>query len=147
MEDVRSTDLPTGSSDGVDDVGPPRCRAQRTNFPDRIYYLSKEGERYVCRVSRIYVKIEMQVWLAEALAASVVKVAGRDVLATWKILISLGVAPLLYSFYALLATAVVVRVGAPLRWRIYTPLLVMISLPFIGYAALKFGEAGMDLLK
>ncbi|KAG6334583.1 hypothetical protein ID866_4506 [Astraeus odoratus] len=31
----------------------------------------------------------------EALAASVVKVAGRDVLASWKILISLGVAPVL----------------------------------------------------
>ncbi len=83
----------------------------------------------------------------EALAASVVKIAGRDVLATWKILISLGLAPVLYGFYAFLATVVAIRADAPLKWKIWTPFLVMSALPFIGYAALKFGEAGMDVLK
>ncbi|TFY72710.1 hypothetical protein EVG20_g282 [Dentipellis fragilis] len=83
----------------------------------------------------------------EALAASVVKVAGRDVLATWKILISLGVAPLLYGFYAFLAAVVAIKANAPLKWRLWTPTLVIMALPFIGYAALKFGEAGMDVLK
>ena len=83
----------------------------------------------------------------EALAASVVKIAARDVVATWKILISLGVAPLLYGFYAFLATMIVIKAEGPMWARICTPLLVMISLPFIGYAALKFGEAGMDVLK
>lgn len=83
----------------------------------------------------------------EALAASTVKVAGRDVLATWKILISLGVAPFLYSFYALLATIVAVKAHAPLKWRIWTPFITMASLPIIGYSALKFGEAGIDVLK
>ncbi|KIK08660.1 hypothetical protein K443DRAFT_84557 [Laccaria amethystina LaAM-08-1] len=83
----------------------------------------------------------------EALAASVVKIAGRDVLATWKVLIALGVTPLLYTFYAILATMVAIRANAPLKWRIWTPFLVAISLPFMNYAALKFGEAGMDVLK
>lgn len=83
----------------------------------------------------------------EALAASVVKVAGRDVLATWKVLISLGVTPVLYGFYAFLATIVAVKANAPMKWRIWTPFLVIMALPFIGYAALKFGEAGMDVLK
>ena len=83
----------------------------------------------------------------EALAASVVKVAGRDVLATWKILVSLAVAPLLFAFYAFLATLLMIRADAPMAWRIWTPLIVMITLPFLGYAALKFGEAGMDVLK
>ncbi|GJE95108.1 glycerol-3-phosphate O-acyltransferase [Phanerochaete sordida] len=83
----------------------------------------------------------------EALAASVVKVAGKDVIATWKVLISLGIAPVLYLLYAFLATFVAFRAGAPLEWKILTPILVLISLPFIGYAALKFGEAGMDVLK
>ncbi|OBZ75539.1 hypothetical protein A0H81_04406 [Grifola frondosa] len=83
----------------------------------------------------------------EALEASVVKVAGRDVLATWKILISLGVTPVLYTLYAILATVVAVKAGVPLKWRIWTPFLVMLALPMIGYAALKFGEAGMDVLK
>ncbi|KAH9951331.1 glycerol-3-phosphate O-acyltransferase [Amylocystis lapponica] len=83
----------------------------------------------------------------EALAASVVKVAGRDVLATWKILISLGVTPVLYGFYAFLATMVAIKANVPMKWRIWTPFLVMMALPFVGYAALKFGEAGMDVLK
>ncbi|KAL4248145.1 Glycerol-3-phosphate O-acyltransferase [Abortiporus biennis] len=83
----------------------------------------------------------------EALAASVVKVAGRDVLATWKILISLGVAPILYIFYAFLATVVAVKSGAPMKYRIWTPFVVIMALPFMSYAALKFGEAGMDVLK
>ncbi|KAJ3539417.1 hypothetical protein NM688_g6363 [Phlebia brevispora] len=83
----------------------------------------------------------------EALAASTVKVAGRDVLATWKILVSLGIAPLLYGLYAFLATWIMIRANAPMSWRIWTPIIVMVSLPFIAYAALKFGEAGMDVLK
>ncbi|KAF8797994.1 glycerol-3-phosphate O-acyltransferase [Phlegmacium glaucopus] len=83
----------------------------------------------------------------EALAASVVKIAGRDVLATWKVLIALGVTPVLYALYAILATVVATRANAPVKWRILTPLLVIISLPFMNYAALKFGEAGMDVLK
>jgi len=85
--------------------------------------------------------------LAEALAASTVKLQGKDVMATWKVLISLGGAPILYSLYAMLATIVAIKAGAPLKWRIWTPFLVMIALPIIGYFALKFGEAGMDVLK
>jgi len=83
----------------------------------------------------------------EALAASTVKVAGRDVLGSWKVLISLGAAPLLYGLYAFIATAVMIRAGAPLKYRLWTPFIVVSALPFIGYAALKFGEAGMDVLK
>ncbi|KAG8835870.1 hypothetical protein FRC17_000420 [Serendipita sp. 399] len=83
----------------------------------------------------------------EALAASTVKVAGKDVLATWKVLVSLGAAPILYSFYAVLATVVAVKAGAPMKWRIWTPFLTIAGLPIVGYFALKFGEAGMDVLK
>jgi len=83
----------------------------------------------------------------EALAASNVKIAGRDVLATWKILIALGITPVLYILYAIFATIVAGRANAPLKWRIATPFLVFTALPFMNYAALKFGEAGMDVLK
>ncbi|EJF65776.1 glycerol-3-phosphate O-acyltransferase [Dichomitus squalens] len=83
----------------------------------------------------------------EALAASEVKIAGRDVLATWKILVALGVTPVLYAFYAVLATIVAVKAGVPLKWRIWTPFLVLMTLPILAYSALKFGEAGMDVLK
>jgi glycerol-3-phosphate O-acyltransferase/dihydroxyacetone phosphate acyltransferase len=81
------------------------------------------------------------------LAASNVKVAGRDVLATWKVLISLGLAPVVYGFYALLATAVAVRAGVPLKWRLLMPFLTLTALPIMNYASLKFGEAGVDVLK
>ncbi|KZV88840.1 hypothetical protein EXIGLDRAFT_678483 [Exidia glandulosa HHB12029] len=83
----------------------------------------------------------------EALAGSTVKIAGRDVIATWKVLISMVVTPFLYSFYAVVATIIAIKAGAPLKWRIWTPFLVMVALPSVGYAALKFGEAGMDVLK
>jgi glycerol-3-phosphate O-acyltransferase/dihydroxyacetone phosphate acyltransferase len=83
----------------------------------------------------------------EALAASVVKVAGRDVLATWKVLISLVMTPALYLFYAIVATIVAVKADLPMNWILWTPFLVFLALPCIGYAALKFGEAGMDVLK
>jgi glycerol-3-phosphate O-acyltransferase / dihydroxyacetone phosphate acyltransferase len=69
------------------------------------------------------------------------------VLASWKVLISLGVVPVLYTFYAFLATIVAIKANAPLKWKIWTPFLVMAALPCIAYAALKFGEAGMDVLK
>lgn len=75
------------------------------------------------------------------------KLTGRDVLATWKVLICLGVAPVLYLLYAILATLIAIRANAPLEWKLATPLLVFITLPLMNIAALKFGEAGMDVLK
>ncbi|KAJ6596859.1 glycerol-3-phosphate O-acyltransferase [Mycena vulgaris] len=82
----------------------------------------------------------------EALAASTVKIAGRDVLATWKILISLGVAPVLYVLYAFIATLLLIRAGAPMRWKVFAPFLVLFGVPVMSHAALKFGEAGRDVL-
>ena len=95
---------------------------------------------HICRFSDAHVS-------PEALAASVVKVAGRDVLATWKALISLVMTPALYISYAIVAAVVVFKAGASSKWILWTPVLVLLALPCIGYAALKFGEAGMDVLK
>jgi len=83
----------------------------------------------------------------EALAASTVKLTGRDVLATWKVLICLGVAPVVYLLYAILATVIAIRANASMKWKVMTPLIVFMALPFMNIAALKFGEAGMDVLK
>jgi glycerol-3-phosphate O-acyltransferase/dihydroxyacetone phosphate acyltransferase len=85
-------------------------------------------------------------WAAlEALAASTVKIAGRDVLATWKILIALAVSPVLYLLYASLVTLALVRAGAPMKWKLLTPILVLFGVPVMSLAALKFGEAGRDV--
>lgn len=53
----------------------------------------------------------------------------------------------MYALYAIIATIIAVRAKAPLKWKILTPFLVIVALPFMNYAALKFGEAGMDVLK
>lgn len=83
----------------------------------------------------------------EALAASAVKVAGRDVLATWKVLISLVMIPALYTFYAFIATVISFEADVSFNRILWTPILTLLALPCIGYAALKFGEAGVDVLK
>ncbi|ORX35994.1 putative glycerol-3-phosphate O-acyltransferase [Kockovaella imperatae] len=83
----------------------------------------------------------------QALAASTVKIAGRDVLATWKVLVSLAVVPLLYISYAFLITFLAYRWNWAPEWRQYLPIIMFWVLPSLGYSALKFGEAGMDVAK
>ena len=59
----------------------------------------------------------------------------------------MGLAPVLYGLYAFVAELIVVWAGAPFVWKLWTPVCTIIALPVIAYAALKFGEAGMDVLK
>ncbi|KAL8689418.1 MAG: hypothetical protein Q9218_004906 [Villophora microphyllina] len=88
----------------------------------------------------------------EALAASTVKLEGRDVMATWKLLVALAFAPLLYVFYTVSLTYWTYRnrvQGYMPDW-VPLPLVVICSFiffPAITFAALRFGETGMDILK
>lgn len=83
-----------------------------------------------------------------ALANSTVKVKANDVVATWKILISMGFAPVLYSFYASVGTWYCKRhsyfssYGLISIWFILYLLGVLVT-----YSALITGEQGLDLLK
>ncbi|KAL1965058.1 hypothetical protein VTN77DRAFT_6118 [Rasamsonia byssochlamydoides] len=88
----------------------------------------------------------------EALAASTVKLQGRDVMATWKLLVALAFAPALYAFYTIVFTYWTyhnriqgyVPEWVPL-WMVV--LLGMVLFPSITFAALRIGEIGMDILK
>lgn len=88
----------------------------------------------------------------EALAASSVKIQARDVVATWKLLVAMALAPTLYTFYTVALTAWTyynrvggrVPEGVPL-WTIV--IFGYVFFPTITYAALRFGEVGMDILK
>ncbi|KAJ2328250.1 Glycerol-3-phosphate/dihydroxyacetone phosphate acyltransferase, partial [Coemansia sp. RSA 2681] len=94
-----------------------------------------------------------------ALAASTVKVRARDVIATWKILIALGLVPLLYTTYSVLAVLFVRRRDAAPAWaaamvagiadwpssRIY--LWAWALAAFMSYTALVFGEQAVDIVK
>lgn len=88
----------------------------------------------------------------EALAASSVKVSGRDVMATWKLLIALAFAPALYAFYTVIFTYWTYRnriQGLVPNWvPLWLVVLIGVVLfPTITFAALRIGEVGMDIVK
>lgn len=102
----------------------------------------------------------------EALAASTVKLQGRDVITTWKLLVAMAFAPALYAYYTVIVSLWLVynRNGghytAKAPWwllaRTYVPDFVPIwlfAISFLGlcisitFAALRIGEIGMDVLK
>ncbi|KAG5917811.1 hypothetical protein E4U42_007108 [Claviceps africana] len=87
-----------------------------------------------------------------ALAGSTVKVRGRDVMATWKILVAMVLAPTVYHIYSII---IVFKVWQDRLWGHVPPWVplwlayfaiwpVMIAITF---AALRFGEVGMDIFK
>jgi glycerol-3-phosphate O-acyltransferase/dihydroxyacetone phosphate acyltransferase len=87
-----------------------------------------------------------------ALAASSVKIQGKDVMATWKLLVSMAFAPVLYNFYTCLLAYKVYQdrlwgrvPGWVPIWAVF--LAGWVFFPAITYAALRFGEVGMDIVK
>ena len=102
----------------------------------------------------------------EALAASVVKLQGRDVITTWKLLVAMAFAPALYLYYTIIVSVwlsynrhdgrYTERVPWWMAARTYVPdfipmwlfstsfFILMVSITF---AALRIGEIGMDILK
>ncbi|KAJ9115919.1 hypothetical protein QFC22_005062 [Naganishia vaughanmartiniae] len=92
-------------------------------------------------------KIVSQIKAKEALAASTVKLEGRDILATWKVLFSIVATPLLYTIYSIIAAVIAYKKNAPpvvLHWM---PVWIFVGMPFLAMSSLKFGEAGMDVFK
>ncbi|CDK28151.1 unnamed protein product [Kuraishia capsulata CBS 1993] len=83
----------------------------------------------------------------EALAGSTVKIKGIDVLATWKILVSLGFAPILYTFYSVLGTYILKTRYQFETSVIYTFFGLYLVSVVITYSALVFGDKGMDNFK
>ncbi|KAJ3574900.1 hypothetical protein NPX13_g4216 [Xylaria arbuscula] len=71
----------------------------------------------------------------EALAGSSVKIQGRDVMATWKLLVAMVAAPLLYHLYSSI-----------LAFKVYQDDLWG-YLPIPGGSSFRIGEVGMDILK
>ncbi|KAH8661689.1 hypothetical protein BGZ60DRAFT_90982 [Tricladium varicosporioides] len=89
---------------------------------------------------------------AEALAESSVKIRGHDVMATWKILVAAGLAPIFYTAYSILLVLLYKSnyTNVVLPANISTTTLLLLAwlvLPSITYASLVFGEQGMDILK
>lgn len=84
----------------------------------------------------------------EALAGSAVKIKAKDVIGTWKILVALGLAPMLYIFWAAVAT-LLLRKTAYLG---QVPVGIMFVACYLWsvlttYASLRVGEIGVDYYK
>lgn len=82
---------------------------------------------------------------AEALAASTVKVKANDVIATWKILIGIGVAPLLYSLWSILF--VWYFRDSLTKNKILSFIIAYTCCATVTYSALIIGDHGMDIFK
>ncbi|KAI8958372.1 Sucrase/ferredoxin-like-domain-containing protein [Daldinia sp. FL1419] len=88
----------------------------------------------------------------EALAASSVKIQGKDVMATWKLLVAMAFAPVLYNLYSVLLSFKVYQDhlwGYVPEWVPFWLVFIAgwIVFPAITFAALRFGEVGMDIFK
>ncbi|TPX49748.1 hypothetical protein SeLEV6574_g01305 [Synchytrium endobioticum] len=81
-----------------------------------------------------------------ALKGSSVKISGRDVVSTWKVLTTLVLSPLLFTFYS---GAVVYYFGRlwPLRRRVLLYCLSWMTWPILGYATIRVGDEGIALAR
>ncbi|CAG8548205.1 10698_t:CDS:2, partial [Scutellospora calospora] len=83
----------------------------------------------------------------EAVRSSSVKIAGRDVLATWKLLVALVVTPLLYSFYTFIVVLVSFKKRWILKWKVFAPIATFCTLVTGSYVTIRFVESGRDIYK
>merc|ERR1712216_505521 len=82
----------------------------------------------------------------QAVATSSVKIYGRDVAATWKILTTLFVAPALYVVYIVLSGHLA-SAGLPLVWQREVMLCVLFLLPPLTLAYIHLGERILALAR
>ncbi|KAG0182652.1 hypothetical protein DFQ28_011177 [Apophysomyces sp. BC1034] len=92
-------------------------------------------------------KVISQKKAAAALKGSTVKIAGRDVLATWKLLVGLVLIPTLYSFYCFIAFVAFLQTDLQLKWKLLIPVGSWFLLCLASYASLRCGEIEMDILR
>ncbi|KAK5723551.1 Glycerol-3-phosphate/dihydroxyacetone phosphate acyltransferase [Elasticomyces elasticus] len=97
-------------------------------------------------------KVISRIKAKEALAASTVKVQARDVIGTWKILVSLALAPTLDVIYTIILTIWTHKNRVGGRVPQWIPLWLvafggLVFFPAVCFGALRFGEIGMDIFK
>ncbi|KAI8093181.1 uncharacterized protein BX664DRAFT_277983 [Halteromyces radiatus] len=95
----------------------------------------------------IVAKIISQKKADAALRGSSVKIAGRDVLATWKLLVGLVLIPTLYTFYGFLVFLSLLQTDLETKWKILIPLASTVFISIISYASIQFGEIGLDIAR
>jgi glycerol-3-phosphate O-acyltransferase/dihydroxyacetone phosphate acyltransferase len=74
-------------------------------------------------------------------------VAGRDVLATWKLLVALVVTPTLYGFYTFIVVLISFKYKWILKWKVFAPISTFCTLVTGSYVTIRFYESGIDVYK
>ncbi|KAG1219580.1 hypothetical protein G6F35_007374 [Rhizopus arrhizus] len=85
----------------------------------------------------------------QALAGSSVKITGKDVIASWKVIVVSVAAPALYGFYALLYLIFLIkhRPNLSLRHKIRRAICVWAIQPILSYLLMRLGDTGLDTYK
>ncbi|KAI9310321.1 hypothetical protein BX666DRAFT_1870358 [Dichotomocladium elegans] len=85
----------------------------------------------------------------EALAGSMVKITGKDVLATWKIIVAGVAAPMLYGLYSLIFLNRMVkrRPELSMMQKLVRACLSWAGQPILYYILLRLGDMGLDIYK
>ncbi|KAI8926826.1 hypothetical protein BC831DRAFT_511395 [Entophlyctis helioformis] len=83
---------------------------------------------------------------AEALAGSSVKIAGKDVVTTWKLLTAMAVVPILWFNYVAMAF-LIAYAYAPIYEAFLAAVGMAILLPLLGLASIRISDIGLDILK
>ncbi|SCU93698.1 LADA_0G04456g1_1 [Lachancea dasiensis] len=93
----------------------------------------------------IVAKIISKQKASQALAASTVKIKANDVIATWKILIGMGFAPLLYTVWSILLTYYFRNSITRNKFASFVGIYILCTI--VTYSALIIGDNGMDVFK
>jgi hypothetical protein len=85
----------------------------------------------------------------QALAGSSVKIAGKDVLATWKVIVAAVAAPALYGAYALVYLIYLTkrRPQLSLSAKMTRACLAWAIQPVLHYLLMRLGDTGLDIYK
>ncbi|GBB99145.1 hypothetical protein RclHR1_03430006 [Rhizophagus clarus] len=84
----------------------------------------------------------------EALKGSTVKIAGRDVLATWKLLVALVVTPILYGFYTFIMLLIIYNYDLKrLQFGWWTPIIVYLMFYLVSNFTVHLADSGFDVYR
>ncbi|KAI8645408.1 hypothetical protein BD408DRAFT_459351, partial [Parasitella parasitica] len=85
----------------------------------------------------------------EALAGSSVKIAGKDVLATWKVIVAAFAAPALYGIYSLFYLAYLMKrkPNLSVRAKLAKAGIIWAIQPILHYLLMRLGDTGLDIYK
>lgn len=106
-----------------------------------------DGEYFIRGRKKNLNKLTKHTFIA-ALKGSSVKIAGRDVLATWKLLVGLVLVPSLYTFYSFVVFLVLFKTtNYDIATLIRIAIATWFSIAAVTLASLQFGEIGLDIAK